>query len=217
MSFERAGSELPLSRNGDMRKEGMRGFSLLEMMAVIAIGLIVSAYAVMTLQPEAQNSRVTDAYNTSLMAMRQARDISIAQRQTYYVTFTHNDAPPDTITITQGGTGTVVNTYQLPLDLAFTTVTGIPTGAGQTPDGFGNGGNAIDFDQGVSGGNKSVVYFYPDGSAQDVNGNINNGVLYIARPGVLFTSRAITVWGATGRLRGWRLYLNNNTTYWRQM
>lgn len=200
-----------------MRKERMRGFSLIEMMAVIAIGLIVSAYAVMTLQPDAQNSRVTDAYNTSLMVLRQARDISIAQRQTYYVTFTHNEAPPDTITITQGGTGTVVNTYQLPLDLAFTTVTGIPTGAGLTPDGFGNGGTAIDFDQGISGGNKNVVYFYPDGSAQDVNGNINNGVLYIARPGVLFTSRAITVWGATGRLRGWRLYMNNNTTYWRQM
>lgn len=195
----------------------MRGFSLIEMMGVIGIILIVSAFAVMKLQPDLQETRVTNAYNTTLMAMRQARDISVAQRQTYYVTFTHNAAPPDTITLTQGGTGTVIDTYQLPLDLAFTVVTGIPTGAGQTPDGFGNGGTAIAFDQGVSGGAANVVYFYPDGSAQDVNGNINNGVIYIARPGFLYTSRAITLWGATGRLRGWRVYSNNGSTYWRQM
>jgi len=200
-----------------MGKREMRGFSLIEMMAVIGITLIVSAMAVMTLQPDLQNSRVTNAYNITLMALRQTRDISISQRQVYFVTFTHNAVPPDTITVTQAGTGNVVNTYQLPLDLAFTVVTGIPTGAGKTPDGFGNGGTAIAFDQGVGGGNPNVVYFYPDGSAQDVNGNINNGVLYIARPGFLFTSRAITLWGATGRLRGWRLYQDSGTKYWRQM
>jgi prepilin-type N-terminal cleavage/methylation domain-containing protein len=200
-----------------MGKRQMGGFSLIEMMAVIAITLIVAAYAMLTLQPNLQESRVTNAYNTTLMALRQARDTSIAQRQTYFVTFSHNSPPPDTITITNGGNGTVVSTYQLPLDLAFAVVNGIPTGAGQTPDGFGNGGTAIAFDQGISGGNPNVVYFYPDGSAQDANGNINNGVVYIARPGYVYTSRAITVWGATGRLRGWRLYNNQGTNYWRQM
>jgi len=200
-----------------MRKQEMRGFSLIEMMAVIGIILIVAAYAAMTLQPDLQETRVTSAYNTTLLALRQARDISIAQRQTYYVTFSHNTPPPDTITITQGGNGTVVNTYQLPLDLAFAVVNGVPTGAGQTPDGFGDGSSAIAFDLGIDGGNPDVVYFYPDGSAEDASGNINNGVVYIARPGYLYTSRAITLWGATGRLRGWRLYNNNGTNYWRQM
>jgi prepilin-type N-terminal cleavage/methylation domain-containing protein len=200
-----------------MPQHRMRGFSLFEMIAVIGIILIVAAYATMKLQPDLQYSRVVNAYNTTLMALRQTRDLSVAQRQVYYATFTHNTAPPDTITITNGGDGTVVRTYQLPLDVAFTTVTGVPTGAGLTPDGFGNGGTAIAFDQGVSGGNPNVVYFYPDGSAQDASGNINNGVIYIARPGVLFTSHAITVWGATGRLRGWRLYVNAGTNYWRQM
>ena len=200
-----------------MHKRKMGGFSLIELMAVIGITLIVAAYAAMTLQPDLQETRVTNAYNSTLTTMRQARDLSIAQRQTYFVTFAHNAAPPDTMTITQGGTGTVVATYQLPLDLAFAVVKGIPTGVGKTPDGFGDGSTAIDFDQGINGGAKDIVYFYPDGSAQDVNGNINNGVVYIARPGVLFSSRAITVWGATGRLRGWRLYENNNTNYWRQM
>ena len=194
----------------------MRGFSLLEMMAVIAIGLIVSAMALITLQPTMKYTRVTNAYNITLMAMRQARDSSIAQRQIYFVTFTHNAVPPDTITITQGATGAVVNTFTIPNDVAFQTQLGLP-GAGATPDNFGGGGVAIDFDQGVAGGAKNAVYFYPDGTAEDVNGNLNNGVIYIARSNDLFSSHAITLWGATGRLRGWRLYTNKGVKYWRQM
>ncbi|HKV40578.1 MAG TPA: prepilin-type N-terminal cleavage/methylation domain-containing protein [Blastocatellia bacterium] len=199
-----------------MLQRRMRGFSLLEMMAVIAIGLIVSAMALITLQPTMKYTRVTNAYNITLMAMRQARDSSIAQRQIYFVTFTHNAVPPDTITITQGATGAVVNTFTIPNDVAFQTQLGLP-GAGATPDNFGGGGVAIDFDQGVAGGAKNAVYFYPDGTAEDVNGNLNNGVIYIARSNDLFSSHAITLWGATGRLRGWRLYTNKGVKYWRQM
>jgi prepilin-type N-terminal cleavage/methylation domain-containing protein len=199
-----------------MVQRRMRGFSLLEMMAVIAIGLIVSVMAMITLQPTLKYAHVTNAYNITLMAMRQARDTSVAQRQVYYVTFTHNTIPPDQITITQGATGTVTNTFNLPVDVAFQTQIGLP-GAGATPDNFGGGALALDFDQGVAGGAKNVVYFYPDGTSEDVVGNLNNGVLYIARTNDLYSSRAITVWGATGRLRGWRLYNTAGAPYWRQM
>ncbi len=194
----------------------MRGFSLLEMMAVVSIGLIVSVMAGMTLQPTLKYTRETNAYNITLMAMRQARDTAVAQRQTYFVTFTHNTIPPDQITITQGATGTVLRIYSLPIDVAFQVQTGLPP-AGSTPDSFGSGGTAIDFDQAVAGGAKNVIYFYPDGTSEDVNGNLNNGVIYIARTNDLYSSHAITVWGATGRLRGWRLYNNAGVAYWRQM
>jgi prepilin-type N-terminal cleavage/methylation domain-containing protein len=199
-----------------MLQRKMRGFSLLEMMAVIAIGLIISVMALVTLQPTLKYTRVTNAYNITLMAMRQARDTAISQRQIYFVTFTHNVIPPDQITITQGATGTVVNTFTIPNDTAFLAQAGLP-GAGSTPDNFGTGGTAIDFDQGVGGGAKNVIYFYPDGTVEDVNGNLNNGVIYIARNNDLYSSHAVTVWGATGRLRGWRLYLNGAAKYWRQM
>jgi prepilin-type N-terminal cleavage/methylation domain-containing protein len=199
-----------------MLQRRMRGFSLLEMMAVIAIGLIVSVMAMVTLQPSLKYGRETNAYNITLMAMRQARDSAVAQRQVYYVTFTHNAIPPDQITITQGATGAVVSTFTIPNDVAFQVQAGLP-GAGSTPDNFGSGGLAIDFDQGVAGGAKNLVYFYPDGSSEDVNGNLNNGVIYIARANDIFSSHAITVWGATGRLRGWRLYTNSGNKYWRQM
>jgi hypothetical protein len=78
------------------------------------------------------------------------------------------------------------------------------------------GALAIDFDQGIAVGAKNVIFFYPDGSAADVAGNVNNGVVYITRPGDINNSRAITLWGATGRLRGWHIYKNGAQYYWRQ-
>ena len=196
----------------------MRGFSLIEMMVVIALLLIVAAFSIMAIQPALRQGRVTNAYNTTLMAMRQARDISVAQRQIYFVTLS-NAAVPNTITITQGSTGTVTATYLLPTDVAFDAEPGLPTSptvAPTTPDGFGLGATAIDFDQGIALGAKNVIYFYPDGSAADVLGNVNNGVVYVARPGFIDTSRAITLWGATGRLRGWHAFKNGANYYWRQ-
>jgi prepilin-type N-terminal cleavage/methylation domain-containing protein len=196
----------------------MRGFSLIEMMVVVALILIVLAFSIMAIQPALKQGRLTEGYNQTLMAMRQARDIAVAQRQIYFVTL-NNAIVPNTITITQGSTGTVVATYSLPPDVAFDAELGLPnssTVAPTTPDGFGTAANAIDFDQGIVAGAKNVIYFYPDGSATDVLGNVNNGVVYIARPGFIDTSRAITLWGATGRLRGWRAYTNAGKYYWRQ-
>jgi prepilin-type N-terminal cleavage/methylation domain-containing protein len=205
-----------IGKKDHMLQRRMRGFSLLEMMAVISIGLVISAMAIVTLQPTLKYTRETNAYNITLMAMRQARDTAVAQRQVYVVTFTHNTIPPDQITITQGANGNVISNFTIPIDVSFQALVGLP-GAGSAPDNFGGGTVAIDFDQGVAGGAKNAVYFYPDGTSEDVNGNINNGVIYIARTSDLFSSHAITLWGATGRLRGWRLYTNNGVKYWRQM
>ena len=75
----------------------------------------------------------------------------------------------------------------------------------------------------VKVGGKNQIYFCPDGSAQDsaggvgqCSGNMNNGVVYIARPAELMSSRAITIWGATGRIRGWRIYNNGGVAWQRQ-
>lgn len=196
----------------------MRGFSLVELMIVIALILVVAGFSAITIQPALREGRVTEAYNRTLMTLRQARDFSVAQRQIYFVTLS-TAVQPNTVTITQGSTGTVMATYTLPTDVNFDIEPGIPTSPTvppTTPDGFGIGNNPIDFDQGIAGGVKNMLYFYPDGSTEDVNGNVNNGVVYIARPGEIRSSRAITVWGATGRLRGWHLYPNGPNFYWRQ-
>lgn len=210
--------KLPRRKKGFMVSRRMRGFSLIEMMVVIALLLIVAGFSIMAIQPALKQGRVTNAYNTTLMALRLARDTSVAQRQIYFVTL-NNAVQPNSITITQGSTGNVTATYFLPDDVRFDAEAGIPVSpvaAPTTPDGFGVGALAIDFDQGVAGGVKNVIYFYPDGSATDALGNINNGVVYIARPGFVDSSRAITLWGATGRIRGWHVYRNGAVYFWRQ-
>jgi prepilin-type N-terminal cleavage/methylation domain-containing protein len=199
-------------------RRSLRGFSLLEMMIVVAIGLTATAIGVMSLQPMFKQGHITEAYNTTLMAIRQARELAVSNQKTYTVSFNKTAILPNTVTITQASTNTLIATYPLPMDTAFDNEPGIPTSGTTppvTPDGFGVGALPIHFDIGI-GAAATSIYFQPDGSGQDINGNINNGVLYIARPGDLYSSRAITVWGATGRIRGWRLYQSGASNAWRQ-
>ena len=126
-----------------MLSRRMRGFSLIELMIVIALVLVVTAFSIMAIQPSLKQGRVTQAFNVTLMTLRQARDTAVAQRQIYFVTL-NNGVQPNTITITQGSTGTVTATYFLPTDVAFDAEPGIPTSAvafPTTPDGFGIGRN----------------------------------------------------------------------------
>jgi hypothetical protein len=88
--------------------------------------------------------------------------------------------------------------------MQFVVVPGIPTNPLTTPDGFGVGNNAIDFDLG-NGGGGTQVYFEPDGRALDAGNRLNNGVVYIAEPTNLFSSRAVSLYGSTGRAKAWTL------------
>lgn len=217
-----------LRSNAQSRQHRAFGFSLLEMMIVLAITIVMASIGFVSLQPLLRAQRVTNAYNTALSALRLARDNAVAQRTSYKVTFTSIAIPPtNTIRVepTLAFTGAQATvTYTLPTDVAFTVVAGIPTSAAATPDRFGVGATAIDFGYTASGtgaGGQSVLYFCPDGSAQDAvggagncAGNWNGGVVYIARPGELLSSRAITVWGGTGRVRGWRLYNIGGVKQW---
>jgi len=191
-----------------------RGFSLTEVMVVLFVVGIAASLAFMSLLPALRQNRVTTAHNAVLMTVRGAREQAVAERRIYIVTF----VAPQTMTVTQGATGIVTSTTALPPDITFDNEPGIPTTVTTTPDGFGTGANAIDFDIGVGGGGLTTVYFYPDGSSRDAVGRINSGVVYLARAGELTSSRAVTVAGNSGRIRGWRLYKNPSagTYYWRQ-
>jgi len=210
-----------LETNAGQRKHRESGFSLIEMMAVLAISIVVAVVSVIGLMPVLKQQHVTNAYNTTLSALRQARDNAVSQRTSYSVTFS-NSVTPNTITMAPalasgvaaftGDQGSV--TYQLPPDVSFLAQQPA-VGSTPTPDGFGTGANAIDFGytaNGNSGGTTAtVVYFCPDGSAQVAlscagGNNWDNGLVYISQSGNVLSSRAVDVWGGTGRIHGWRLY-----------
>lgn len=182
-----------------------RGFTLLELSITLAIGLIMAAVTFIALMPLFNQSHVDAAYDTTLSVIRNYRNQSIAQSKRYIITFT----APGTITVQYWGVGVPVSpapvtvaTYTLPADIQFAVQAGFPASA---PDGFGSGIVPIDFDQGMGQGSLNYIMFMPDGSSQDTLGNYNSGVLYFCRPGDMYSSRAVTVWGTTGRVRGWRL------------
>jgi prepilin-type N-terminal cleavage/methylation domain-containing protein len=194
-----------------------RGFSLLELMIVIAIGLVMAGVSIMALMPLFKENHLDSAYDTTLSVIRSYRSQSITQSKRYIITFTN----PGTITVQYWGVGVPVSPapvqvaqYTLPTDITFAVQAGFPAAA---PDGFGTGITAIDFDQGMGLGSLDYVMFMPDGSSQDTLGNYNSGVLYLTQTGSnMYSSRAIDVFGTTGRIRGWRLYNLAGTNTWVQ-
>jgi prepilin-type N-terminal cleavage/methylation domain-containing protein len=193
-----------------------RGFSLLELTVVISLGLVVGGISIMALKPLYQLNHVDAAYDTTLSVIRNYHNQAIAQSKRYIITF----AAPGTITVQYWQFAVPVSpapvtiaTYNLPPDIQFAVQAGFPTTA---PDGFGSGLVAIDFDQGMGLGSQNYIMFMPDGSSQDVVGNYNSGLIYLTRPGDVYSSRAISVFGTTGRIRGWRLDNVAGTNTWDQ-
>jgi type II secretory pathway pseudopilin PulG len=189
-----------------MTSRRQHGFSLLELLITIAIGFTMAGITFITLVPMFKQSHVDAGYDLTLSVLRNYRNQSITQRKRYIVSFT----APGTITVQYWGVAVpvspapvVIATYTLPQDIQFQVQGGYPTTA---PDGFGTGVTPIDFDQGMGLGSQNYVLFMPDGSSQDTLGNMNSGVIYLSRSGDVYSSRAISIFGSTGRIRGWRLY-----------
>ncbi len=217
-----------LNTNPGRRGYGASGFSLIELVIVLAIAITICAIATINLVPAMQQERLTNAYNTTLEAMRLARGNAIAQRTWYSVTFANAVAPSPyaTITVTPAAFPGAPNpvTYQLPADVSFLAQVGLPVAPAAVPDGYGAGVTAIDFGWlNGAGGGENVIFFCPDGSSQSAPGGgvacpgtWDGGVVYLARAGDLLSSRAVTLWGGTGRVRGWRLYNIAGVIQWRR-
>jgi Tfp pilus assembly protein FimT len=202
-----------------MRSKKTRGFSLLELMIVCLIGFTIAGISFMSLMPLLKQSRVDAAYDTTLATMRNYRNKAVTERKRYIVTFT----APRTITVQYWAVAVPVSpppvtvaTFTLPQDMQFSVQAGLPSSAATVPDGFGTGVTSIDFDQGMGLGSQNYVMFLPDGSSQDTLGNLNSGIVYLSRTGDLYSSRAVTVFGSTGRIRGWHLYNTAGTPTWLQ-
>ena len=196
-----------------VKRKQQRGFTIAETVVTLAVLMIAAGVAIMNIASVVRNSRTDTAYQTVLMQMRYCRQTAIDKRLVCVATFT----APRTLTITatfNDGTPPQVETTDLPNDLSFTVVPGIPNGVGAAPDGIGLANQAIDFDQ-IGGGGGNTIWFQPDGSALDAASRVNDGIVYFARPGDVMSSRAITLLGTSGRIRGWKLDLQGGQKVWR--
>ncbi len=193
------------------------GFTLLEAMIVVAIILLMGGVAIFQIAPSMRGAKSQAALETTLGIMRRYHDAAVNQRRIYQIVFTQ----PRSIQINVeafDANGNIswlpVESYDLPVETQFICVAGLPRTA--PPEGLGQSANAIDFMVDNGGGYNTVV-FQKDGRATDTLGRLNNGVVYMARPGDLNSSKAVSVLGATGRVKGWRLFPGSNGPSWESL
>ncbi|HSS97356.1 MAG TPA: type II secretion system protein [Terriglobales bacterium] len=191
-----------------MSARKMRGFSVIEMMIVVAIMMIVMGTAFIQIAPALKNSKSETALQTTLGQMRRAHELAVDRRTVYRVSFnTPRTIQLDQVNIdpaTLAKTFVLQSKIDLPSDMSFTIASGIPTASTKVPEGYGNGTVAIDFDRDYAAGG-TEVYFQRDGRALDASNRINNGLVYMCRTSDYTSCKAVSLVGATGRSKGWRL------------
>ncbi len=171
-----------------------RGFSVLELLVTVGIiGTLVGA-SVLIANQVLPTVRADSAMQLLQAQLLQTRQQAMDQRRYFTVTFIGTNefkivrqeigspTPPPTL----------IGDYFLPYGATFQVLPGMP----DTPDGFGNT-PAVTFAQ-------TKIIFVSDGTVQDGNGAVNNGSIFMAIGTNTMTSRAVTVMGATARIRAYR-------------
>lgn len=171
------------------------GFSLIELMLVVGVMGIVMAIAVLQAGASRASLKSDGAMRVVLGQLRMARELAITQRRYMRITFTD----PDVVTVDREavpGTKTeteTMSTTSLEGGVTFMVAEKLP----DTPERFGNQ-QAIDF------GDAKSIKFSPDGTLVNQDGASANGTVFLATSATDLSVRAITVMGATGRIRGYR-------------
>jgi prepilin-type N-terminal cleavage/methylation domain-containing protein len=190
-----------------------RGFSLIELCVTVALGLVIAGIAVVQAQPALRQINANNAKSQVQAMLRQARETAVSDRRDVQVEFLVNPAgfPPGSyVRLTRIGGACCANTVILmapvPNSVIFTTFNGEP----DTPDAFGNGGPI--FFGGLNGGPPAGMIYQSDGTFV-INGvgTPINGTVFMGIPNQPTTARAITILGATGRVRAYHI---SGTTTW---
>jgi prepilin-type N-terminal cleavage/methylation domain-containing protein len=194
-------------------KRAEQGFSLLEMLVVVALAFTVMAFAVMNTMGSSQNARANSAMDAVISQLRQARELAIAKRRNVQVQFTAPNQIQLTILTLPGEAVPPVIPPTFLNDnvgggLTFTLFGALP----DTPMNFGNS-TAISLQQPTGGGAWTVMFTTSGafcGTAQSAatlyqatNNNPVNASLFMGIAGKTNTARAVTVFGATGRVRSY--------------
>jgi Tfp pilus assembly protein FimT len=121
-----------------------------------------------------------------------AREMAITQRRNMEIRFVGNNWVQIVRNEVPSGT-TVVTNVAMEGNVQYSLVSGVV----DTPDGFGNS-SAISF------GSAQKIMFGTNGTLIDNNGFPINGTVFLSIPNIPESFRAVTVIGATGRVRGYR-------------
>ncbi len=172
-----------------------QGFSLLEILVAVAIISVVLVMAMLNYGNILPNYKANSAMDQVLSQMRSARERAISHRREVQVQFIGTNQlqaselwilgtpPVDKPVSFEGGAQFIV----------FSSIPDLPA-----PYNFGN--SAPIYFGGLSGG-PPIMKFSTTGAFIDGGNSLVNGTVFLGIPGKPSTARAISVLGATGRVR----------------
>lgn len=173
------------------------GFNIIEMVFTLGIMAVITGVAVVQINTTKPAMVGDSGMRVIIYYMNQAREMAITQRRNMRVVFT----APNQIDIKReevpGPTLTTIASVVMEGKVIYQVTTGLP----DTPDAFGNS-SATNFK--VGSVDATEIKFAPDGTLVNENGKLMNGSVFVAFPSQSLSSRAVTVMGSTGRVRGYR-------------
>jgi prepilin-type N-terminal cleavage/methylation domain-containing protein len=169
------------------------GFSLVEITIALMLACVLAGFAVINMNSILPGVNANGSMYEVIAQLRHGRQAAISQRRNIQLLFpednqirlVRNELPNGETVLgetTFGNTCTFMQFDDVNVD---------------TPDRFGNV-TPKDF------GGAATLTFMSDGMLVDQTGNPVNGTLFLGVAGRPETARAVTVLGATGRIRGYR-------------
>lgn len=168
------------------------GFSLVELCVTVALIFIISGFAILGINPIQVELRADKAMYQVLDQLRDGRELAIAHLRPVQVQFLSDNQIQLVRQEIPSGT-TVLSTIELSHNYQFMQFGGIP----DTGDNFGNS-SPVDF------GGATSIFFIPDGTLVDGQGDPLNGSIFLGLEDRPETARAVTVMGSTGQVRSYQ-------------
>ena len=171
------------------------GFSLMEFLVAVAIISIILGMALLNYGSILPNLKANSAMDQLLYQLRSARERAIAHRREVQVQFVGTNQ----LTITEIwllGTAPPASTVSFEGGAQYIILPGVP----DLPPPFNFGNTAPVYFGGLSGG-PPIMKFSTTGALIDGGNTVVNGTVFMGIPGKPSTARAISILGATGRVR----------------
>ena len=171
------------------------GYSLIEVLVAVAIISIILGMALLNYGNILPNFRANSAMDQLLYQLRSARERAIAHRREVQVQFVGTNQ----LTITEIwllGTAPPASTVSFEGGAQYIILPGVP----DLPAPFNFGNTVPVYFGGLSGG-PPIMKFSTTGALIDGGNTLVNGTVFMGIPGKPSTARAISILGATGRVR----------------
>ncbi len=181
------------------------GFTLVETMVVTAIAGILTGIAVVQISSSRQGLIGDGAMRVVLSQLNQAKEQAITQRRNMRITFSGTNTIQVCREEVPSGTCTTISSVPFESGLTFQRPASVPDLSPSTTELASVASPSLSASPAIAfGGATTQLRFAPDGTLIDQDGVTANGTVFVALSNQLLSSRAVAIFGSTGRIRAYR-------------